>query len=70
MGGHRAKDTYRYAPGEKKWRPGPALPTWQSWGAAMALDGRLFIAGGAHWSETHGIFVFDDRTYALRPGWG
>ena len=70
MGGHLSKATHRYAPRERRWRPGPALPTLQSWGAAAVLDGRLYVAGGAHWSESYQRFVFDDRAYVLRPGWG
>lgn len=69
MGGHRSQATWRYAPDERRWRPGPALPTWQSWGAAAVLEGQLYLAGGAHWSALHERFVFDDRTYVLRPGW-
>lgn len=66
MGGYRMKTTHRYAPGERKWRPGPQLPTEQSWGAAAVLGDRLIIAGGAHWSEVHQTYIFDDRTYVLR----
>ncbi len=68
MGGYLARATYRYAPGERKWRPGPRLPTEQSWGAAAVLGDQLFITGGAHWSEVHQTVVFDDRTYVLRLG--
>lgn len=70
MGGHLSRATWRYAPAEHCWRPGPPLPTVQSWGAAAVLEGRLYIAGGAHWSAPHQRFAFDDRTYVLRPGWG
>ncbi|MCC7261804.1 MAG: hypothetical protein IT369_04690 [Candidatus Latescibacteria bacterium] len=69
MGGHLSHATWRYSPAEQCWRPGPALPTFQSWGAAAVLEGRLYLAGGAHWSALHERFVFDDRTYVLRPGW-
>jgi hypothetical protein len=70
MGGHLSRATWRYTPAEHCWRPGPPLPTFQSWGAAAVLEGNLYVAGGAHWSEAHQRFVFDDRTYVLRPGWG
>ncbi len=69
MGGYLSKDTFRYSPAERKWRPGPPLPTQQSWGAAAVLEDRLYIIGGAHRSEAQEFVVFDDRTYVLRPGW-
>ena len=67
MGGSLSRTTQRYRPQQRTWVPGPDLPTDQAWGAALDLGGRLIVAGGAHWSERHRIYVFDDRTWALRP---
>jgi hypothetical protein len=38
----------------------------QSWGAAHALGDRLIIAGGAHWSETHQTYIYEDRSFVLK----
>ena len=68
LGGVGTKRTFRYDPKEGSWRPGPPLPTEQSWGSASDLNGRLIVAGGAHWSELHGRYLFDDAVYAYREG--
>ncbi len=68
LGGVRTKRTFRYDPDAGSWRPGPSLPTEQSWGSASDLNGRLIVAGGAHWSELHGRYLFDDAVYAYREG--
>jgi hypothetical protein len=66
MGGFQCDETRCYAPLQRAWRTGPRLPTQQSWGAAAVLDGRLYIAGGAHRSEIHDRVIYDDRTWVLR----
>ena len=68
LGGARIERTFRYDPAEGSWRPGPSLPTEQSWGSASDLNGRLIVAGGAHWSELHRRYLFDDAVYAYREG--
>jgi N-acetylneuraminic acid mutarotase len=66
MGGSRRRDTHIYDPVEDTWSTGPDLPTDNSWGAALELQGQLFIAGGAHWSERHQRYFFDDRVLTFR----
>lgn len=66
MGGSRRKDTHVFDPESGVWSDGPALPTDNSWGAALEVGGRLVVAGGAHWSERHKRYYFDDRAIALR----
>ena len=68
LGGVRIKRTFRYDPARGSWRPGPALPTEQSWGAASDLNGQLVVAGGAHRSEFHNRYIFDDSVYMYREG--
>jgi len=63
LGGNRRKESWRFSPQRRQWQPGPDLPTEQSWAAAASHQGRLLIIGGAHWSTTHQLYVFDDRTY-------
>ena len=67
LGSYNTDKGYRYSPVDRTWRPAPDLPSPNSWGAAAELDGRLIVAGGAHWEQYH--FTFDDRMYALRPDW-
>ncbi len=69
LGDHRSRKSWRYSPAERIWRSGPDLPTQQSWGGAAVLDGRLYVVGGAHWATRLDWFVWDDRVFALRPGW-
>jgi N-acetylneuraminic acid mutarotase len=66
MGGARDDQTRCYNPRTRTWRIGPRLPTQQSWGGAAVLNGRLYITGGAHRSETHDMTIYDDRTWVLR----
>ncbi|MFH1568405.1 MAG: hypothetical protein ABIL09_10460 [Gemmatimonadota bacterium] len=66
MGGSRRRSTHLYDPRQRTWCDGPELPTDQAWGAALELGGRLLVAGGAHWSEVHRTYVFDDRVFELR----
>ncbi len=66
MGGSRRRDTNVYDPTTRTWARGPDLPTDNSWGAALDLHGTLIIAGGAHWSECHQRYFFDDRVLALK----
>ena len=66
MGGSRRRDTNIYDPATATWKRGPDLPTDNSWGAALVLTATLVIAGGAHWSERHQRYFFDDRVLALR----
>lgn len=68
LGGVHTKRTFCYDPQSGQWKPGPELPTEQSWGSASDLNGRLIIAGGAHWSEFHHRFIFDDAVYAYKEG--
>ena len=68
LGGVRIKRTFRFDPANGEWRPGPDLPTEQSWGSASDLDGRLVVAGGARWSEFHQRYIFDDSAYMYREG--
>lgn len=63
LGGYPSKETWRFSPQTHRWRRGPDLPTEQSWAAAASHQDRLLVIGGAHWSATHQLFVFDDRTY-------
>jgi len=63
LGGNRRKESWRFSPPRQAWQRGPDLPTEQSWAAAASHQGRLLIIGGAHWSTTHQLYIFDDRTY-------
>ena len=65
MGGYPQRATWRYQPEENRWIPGPDLPTEQSWGAAWSLNGRLMAIAGAHWSERHTVYVYDERVFEL-----
>lgn len=67
MGGYPQRTTWRYQPEDNRWSPGPDLPTEQSWGAAWSLNGHLMAIAGAHWSERHSVFVFDERVFELSP---
>jgi len=69
LGHHRSRKSWRYSPAERKWRPGPDLPTQQSWGGAVVFNGQLHVVGGAHWDTGLDSFVWDDRVFSLRPGW-
>ncbi|MFT5089355.1 MAG: N-acetylneuraminic acid mutarotase [Planctomycetota bacterium] len=66
MGGSRLKASHRYNPKAKVWLVAPDLPTDQSWGAASALGGDLIVTGGAHWSEVHQKYIYENRTFALK----
>jgi N-acetylneuraminic acid mutarotase len=66
MGGYRSRATWIYNPEENQWLSGPDLPTEQSWVAAWSLNGQIMAIAGAHWSETHGVFVFDNRVFAMK----
>jgi N-acetylneuraminic acid mutarotase len=55
-----------YSPKDGKWRRGPDLPTPLGWGAAVEIDGRLILAGGAYYSSEHKCYIFSDRTVVLR----
>ena len=57
--------TYSYTPDKLTWRSGPDVPSPQAWAAASELDGRLVLVGGAHFSEEHRLFIFDDRVFVL-----
>lgn len=65
MGGSRRRDTHIYDPETRRWRDGPDLPCDNSWGAAVDVSGTLLVAGGAHWSERHQSYFFDDRVWAF-----
>ena len=67
LGSFKTKEGYRYSPADKTWTRAPDLPTPNSWGAAVELDGQLVVAGGAH--RMGDGFAFDDRVYALRRNW-
>jgi hypothetical protein len=56
-----------FAPATGRWRPGPSLPEPLAWGAAAAVDGALYLIGGA-WnsSQSPNGFDYSDRIYALR----
>ncbi len=66
IGGYRDQRIRCYNPATRTWRPGPDLPVEQAWAAAAVLDDRLYIVGGAHYSQPHEAIVFDDRTFVLR----
>lgn len=70
IGGYQTRRIRCFDPRSRTWRAGPDLPTEQAWAAATVLDGRLYLIGGAHYSQNHGAIVFDDRTYVLRAGVG
>ncbi|MBM3278421.1 MAG: hypothetical protein FJY95_10125 [Candidatus Handelsmanbacteria bacterium] len=66
IGGYRDRSIRCYNPTTRTWRRGPDLPVEQAWAAAAVLEGRLYIVGGAHYSQSHDAVVFDDRTFVLR----
>jgi len=57
--------TFIYSPSTQAWRRGPDAPSPQAWAAASELEGRLVLVGGAHFSEEHRLFIFDDRVFVL-----
>jgi hypothetical protein len=65
LGGYKSSKTFFFQPENETWSSGPDLPTDQSWGAAASLHGKLMVIGGAHWSEAHDTFIFDDRVFTL-----
>ena len=69
LGDYEVRQSWRYSPPERRWRPGPELPSPESWGGAAVLDGRLHVIGGAHWSPALDTHVWDARVFTLRPGW-
>lgn len=66
IGGYKTNAVWRYKPEGRRWYEAPELPTPQSWGAAWSLKDRLMVIGGAHWSEAHEVFIFDDRVFVLQ----
>jgi N-acetylneuraminic acid mutarotase len=69
MGGagtDEGRATFIYRPQAGIWRRGPELPAPLSWGAAAAIEGRIFIAGGAFLSPDHPLHVNSDRSFLLR----
>jgi len=58
---------YRYDPRRQAWRRGPDLPLPVSWGAAIDLNGRLCVAGGAYRSDDLNDYFNSDRVFLLRP---
>jgi hypothetical protein len=71
MGGVDVQDgaqTLIYNPKTRDWRKGPPLPRALSWGAAGVVDDTLIFTGGAGLrSPTDRIYIYNDRTFALRP---
>lgn len=65
VGGYKSRATLIFQPDTETWSSGPDLPTDQSWGAAASLHGKLMVIGGAHWSEVHHAFIFDDRVFTI-----
>ncbi|MFH1567213.1 MAG: DUF1668 domain-containing protein, partial [Gemmatimonadota bacterium] len=68
IGGYEDRTIRCFDPRARTWRRGPDLPTEQAWAAAIVVEGRLYVIGGAHRSRPHDAIVFDDRTYVFRDG--
>ncbi len=69
MGGWGTKHgraIHRYAPQTRTWTRGPDLPIPLGWGAAVEMDGKLVIAGGAYYAREHHGFIFSDCAFLLR----
>ncbi len=56
--------TWHYNPKTRTWAAGPDLPGPRCWGAAVELNGHLYIAGGAY--GLPGLFVFPTSVFMLR----
>eukprot|EP00747_Dinoflagellata_sp_TGD_P041334 gnl/TRDRNA2_/TRDRNA2_141420_c0_seq1.p1 gnl/TRDRNA2_/TRDRNA2_141420_c0~~gnl/TRDRNA2_/TRDRNA2_141420_c0_seq1.p1 ORF type:complete len:292 (-),score=23.99 gnl/TRDRNA2_/TRDRNA2_141420_c0_seq1:162-917(-) len=59
------KAVHSFNPESQTWTERPSLPSHQSWGAAISVDGRLLAIGGAHWCREARTFCFDCRVFAL-----
>ena len=55
-----------YSPETEEWRRGPDLPTPRNWGAAVDINGRLIIIGGAYKPGDEAPYIYSDRAFMLR----
>jgi N-acetylneuraminic acid mutarotase len=58
--------THFYSPHTRQWQKGPDLPLPVSWGAAVEVNGRLLIAGGAYRETRAKDYFNSDRAFLLR----
>jgi N-acetylneuraminic acid mutarotase len=59
------KLVWLYSPDERKWTAGPKFPQSTLWADGLEVNGRLYVFGGAAYSQRHGIFVFRNNVYKL-----
>lgn len=57
---------WRYRPSTNSWLIGPAIPHGSNWYDGAAVNGQLYIFGGAYYSKPHENFIFNDTIYRLR----
>ncbi len=50
---------------EREWTRGPSVPRSIRWADGLEVNGRLYLFGGATYSERHEIFVFWNTIYFL-----
>jgi N-acetylneuraminic acid mutarotase len=59
------KMVWYYSPRERGWTKGPSVPKSIRWADGIEVNGKLYIFGGATYSERHEIFVFWNTIYTL-----
>jgi hypothetical protein len=65
-GGTDGRSVFQYDPRGNAWQRGPDLPLPLSWGAAIDVDGRLLVTGGAYRSDDVNDYFNSDRSFRLR----
>ena len=59
------KMVWCFSPQEKTWIQGPSVPKSIRWADGIEVNGKLYVFGGAAYSERHEIFVFWNTIYSL-----
>jgi len=59
------KMVWIYSPEERKWTRGPSVPKSIRWADGIEVYGKLYIFGGAGYSERHELFMFWNTIYTL-----
>ena len=59
------KMVWYFSPKEREWTQGPSVPKSIRWADGIEVNGKLYVFGGAAYSERHEIFVFWNTIYSL-----
>jgi N-acetylneuraminic acid mutarotase len=59
------KMVWCFSPKEREWIQGPSVPKSIRWADGIEVNGKLYVFGGATYSERHEIFVFWNTIYML-----